>query len=35
MRCDELWVFAAEGEAIADGVEVEIRLAEELDLPVR
>jgi hypothetical protein len=31
MRCDELWVF---GEP-SDGVEVEIRLASQLGLPVR
>jgi hypothetical protein len=34
-RCDELWLFIAEGETVADGVEVEIGLAKDLGLPIR
>jgi hypothetical protein len=35
MRCDELWVFLAEGEPVVDGIEVELRLAGEPGIPVR
>ena len=35
LRADELWVFTADGEKVADGVQVEIDWAEASGCPVR